>query len=116
MIIEKKNQSALHNVLITDLQRRMFKLYNSRTNEFIQNDEDYDVQQTLLIDEILHCDTLASVNELVCNYKYLFKMTNMELPYVCDYSVCSLDGTMNYLFVLLASSNKCSCEPNNVDS
>ena len=112
MILEKKNQTAIHNVLIKDLQHRLFKQYNSKTDKFIQSDEDYDNNLSMLVDWILKCETLNDVNELVCNYKDLFTMTNSELPYVCEYSVCSLDGTMNYLFVLLASSDKCSCEPN----
>ena len=112
MILEKKNQTAIHNVLIKDLQHRLFKQHELYTLQNGTNDNDYDSQLSLLVNEILHCDTLASVNELVCNYKDLFTMTNSELPYVCKYSVCSLDGTMNYMFVLLASSDKCSCEPN----
>ena len=114
MIIEKKNQPALHKVLTTDLQRRLFKLYNNKTKGygFNMTDEDYDVQQSLLVNSILHCETLADVNTLVCEYKYLFEMANLELSYVDKYSVCSLDGTMNYLFVLLAGSDKLSVQPN----
>jgi len=112
MIIEKKNQSALHNVLITDLQARLFKQHKLHTLQNGTNDNDFDSQLSLLVNEILHCDTLASVNKLVCDYNDLFEMANMELPYVCKRSVCSLDGTMNYMFVLLASSDKLTCEPN----
>ena len=109
MIIEKKNQPALHNVLKTDLQARLFKQYMANTST---TDEDYDNQLSMLVNSILQCDTLASVNELVIEYNDLFEMTNMELPYVCKHSVCSLDGTMNYMFVLLASSDKLSVQPN----
>ena len=34
MNINKTNIQAIHNVLYTDLQRRMFRQYNARTNEF----------------------------------------------------------------------------------
>ena len=118
MILEKKNQTAIHNVLIKDLQHRLFKqhelhvLQNATPGELGDYDNDYDSQLSLLVNEILHCDTLASVNKLVCDYKDLFEMTNSELPYVDKYSVASTSGTMNYLFVLLANSDKCSCEPN----
>ena len=94
MKINHKNKQAIHDVLITDLQRRLFKQYNARTNEFIVTDEDYDVQQTLLVDSVLHCETLNAVNDVVCNNQDLFD----------DYdsiNVFTLEGTMNYIFKLL---------------
>ena len=118
MIIEKKNQSALHKVLTTDLQHRLFKqhelhvLQNATPGELGDYDEDYDNALSMLVNSILHTETLADVNDIVIEYNDLFEMTNMELPYVCKHSVCSLDGTMNYMFVLLASSDKLSVQPN----
>ena len=94
MKINHKNKQAIHNVLITDLQRRLFKQYNQRTNEFIVTDEDYDTQQTLLVDRVLHLETLADINDVVIEYGDLFD----------DYdsiNVFTLDGTMNYIFKLL---------------
>jgi hypothetical protein len=72
MKISITNKQAIHDALITDLQRRLFKQYNERTNEFIKTDEDYDVQQTLLVDSVLHCETLNDVNDVVCNNQDLF--------------------------------------------
>ena len=49
------------------------------------------MQQTLLVDRVLHCDTLNDVNELVLDYTDVFD----------DYdsiNVFTLEGTMNYLF------------------
>ena len=118
MIIEKKNQSALHNVLIKDLQARLFKqhelhvLQNATPGELGDYDEDYDNALSMLVNSILHTDTLADVNDICIEYNDLFEMANMELPYVCKRSVLCLDGTMNYIFVLLASSDKLTCEPN----
>ena len=94
MKINSKNKQAIHDVLITDLQRRLFKQYNSRTNEFIATDEDYDEQQTLLVDRILHLDTMADVNDVLIEYGDLF----MDYDSI---NVFTLDGTMNYLFKLL---------------
>ena len=94
MKINSENKQRIHDVLLSDLQRRLFKQYNSRTNEFIVTDEDYDTQQTLLVDSVLHCETLNDVNELLCNNVDLFD----------DYdsiNVFTLDGTMNYIFKLL---------------
>ncbi len=94
MKIAIENKQRIHDVLISDLQRRLFKQYNTRTDEFNITDEDYDVQQTLLVDSVLHCETLNGVNELLCNNVDLFD----------DYdsvNVFTLDGTMNYIFKLL---------------
>ena len=102
MKINSKNKQAIHDVLITDLQRRLFKQYNARTNEFITSslpnstftDEDYDEQQTLLVDRILHLDTISDVNDVLIEYGDLF----MDYDSI---NVFTLDGTMNYLFKLL---------------
>ena len=94
MKINNEHKQRIHDVLITDLQRRIFKQYNERTNEFIQTDEDYDTQQTLLVDRVLNVDTLANVNDIVIEYGDLFD----------DYdsiNVFTLEGTMNYIFKLL---------------
>jgi hypothetical protein len=105
MKINNKNKQAIHDVLITDLQRRLFKQYNSRTNEFIVTDEDYDTQQTLLVDRILHLDTMADVNDVLIEYGDLF----MDYDSI---NVFTLDGTLNYMLDLLvkhAELNKCKC-------
>ena len=81
-------------MLLTDLQRRIFKQYNARKDEFKLTDEDYDVQQTLLVDSVLHCETLNDVNELVISNEDLFDEYK-------DIGVCTLEGTMNYIFKLL---------------
>ena len=94
MNINSENKQRIHDVLLTDLQRRIFKQYNQRKDEFKLTDEDYDVQQTLLVDSVLHCETLNDVNNLLLNNTDLFD----------DYdsiNVFTLDGTMNYLFKLL---------------
>ena len=94
MKINESNKQRIHDVLITDLQRRIFKQYNARKDEFNITDEDYDVQQTLLIDSVLHCDSINDVNDLLLNNTDLFD----------DYdsiNVFTLEGTMNYIFKLL---------------
>ena len=97
MKINIENKQRIHDVLLSDLQRRLIKQYNTRTEFFLQNkrtDEDYDVQQTLLVDSVLHCETLNDVNDLLLN--------NTDL--IDDYdsiNVFTLEGTMNYIFKLL---------------
>ena len=94
MKINSENKQRIHDVLLSDIQRRIFKQYNERKDEFKLTDEDYDVQQTILVDWVLKCDTLNDVNELVLGYTDLFD----------DYdsiNIFTLDGTMNYIFKLL---------------
>ena len=103
MKINESNKQRIHDVLITDLQRRIFKQYNARKDEFNITDEDYDVQQTLLIDSVLHCETLNDVNELLLNNTDLFD----------DYdsiNVFTLDGTLNYVLSLLIEHAKVAYE------
>ena len=94
MKINSENKQRIHDVLLSDLQRRLFKQYNSRTSEFIVTDEDYDTQQTLLVDRVLHLETLADVNDVLIEYGDLF----MDYDSI---NVFTLEGTMNYIFKLL---------------
>jgi len=94
MKISITNKQRIHDVLITDLQRRIFKQYNERTSEFLRTDEDYDTTQELLVNRILHLETLADVNDVVIEYGDLFDTYD-------DINVFTLEGTMNYIFKLL---------------
>ena len=88
------NKQAIQEVLITDMQRRIFKQYNARKSEFNLTDEDYDVVQTLLVDKVLHCNSIRDINNLLLEYIDLFdgeKIYN---------HIFTLDGTMNYVLFL----------------
>ena len=100
MNINHTNKQAIHDALIIDMQRRLFKQYNERTDEFNGNitDEDYDVAQTLLIDKVLHCDNMRDINELTLEYCDLF--TSYD-----EFTVATVDGTLNYVLSLLV--DKC---------
>ena len=89
MKINSDNKQHIHDVLISDLQRRLFKQYNERTDK--RTDEDYDQQQSLLVNRVLHLDTLADVNDVLIEYGDLFP----------NEQVFTLEGTMNYIFKLL---------------
>ena len=91
MNINESNKQRIHDVLLSDLQRRIFKQYNERTSEFLRTDEDYDVTQELLVNKVLHCDSLNDVNDMLLNYEDLFP----------NEQVFTLEGTMNYIFKLL---------------
>ena len=102
MKINESNKQRIHDVLISDLQRRIFKKYNERTNEFLQTDEDYDTTQTILYSNVTQCNTVQDVNELLyTQYKDLFE-NDSQLAAGCLHSnVFTLDGTLNYIFKLL---------------
>ena len=93
MNINHTNKQAIHDALITDLQRRLFRQYNARKDEFNIRDEDYDVQQTLLVDRVLQCNSINDINELVLEYTDLFDAYD-------DIIVFTLDGTLNYVLGL----------------
>ena len=95
MKIAIENKKRIHDVLISDLQRRTFKQYNARKDYFGANaDEDYDRVQSMLVDSVLHTETLADVNDIVIEYGDLF-------PDYDSINVFTLEGTMNYIFKLL---------------
>ena len=97
MKIAIENKQRIHDVLISDLQRRLFKQHNEikvRNPFTIVTDEDYDQQQTLLVDRVLHLETLNDVNDIVIEYGDLF----MDYDSI---NVFTLEGTMNYIFKLL---------------
>ena len=98
MRINESNKQRIHDVLITDLQRRTFKQYNERKDEFKLTDEDYDVQQTLLYSNVTQCNTVQDINELLyTQYKDLFENDSQ----LALNNVFTLDGTLNYIFKLL---------------
>ena len=94
MNISITHKQRIHDVLLSDIQRRLFKQYNARKDEFNITDEDYDTQNTLLYDSVSKCNTLNDVNELVISYQDVFDAYE-------DIGVFHLEGTMNYLFGLL---------------
>ena len=101
MNINESNKQRVHDVLLSDLQRRIFKQYNESIQFHEQNkrtDEDYDVQQTLLYSNVTQCNTVQDINELLyTQYKDLFENDSQ----LALNNVFTLDGTLNYIFKLL---------------
>ena len=94
MAINKPNIKAIQDVLLTDMQKRIFKQYNARKDEFKLTDEDYDAVQSALVDDILHCDNMRDINELILEYVDLFEGYD-------NLTIATVDGTLNYIFSLL---------------
>ena len=106
MKINETNKQAIHDVLITDLQRMIFRQHNELKVRFNVTDDDYDNTQTLLVDSILHTNTISDINDIVIEYGDVIK------AYGDDDFQFTLDGTLNYVLGLLikhAELNKCKC-------
>ena len=96
MAIDKTNMKAIHDVLITDMQRRLFNDYKvMRKNNPQVTDEDYDNALSIMVDSILHCNSINDINELILEYCDIF--TSFD-----DYGIlATIDGTLNYIISLL---------------
>ena len=105
MNINKTNIQAVHDALYTDLQRRMFRQYNARTDEFNITDEDYDNAMSALYRDVYACNSINDINNLLLSYIDLFKGEKIYNH------VFTLDGTMNYVFSLLIEHCKLMSEP-----
>ena len=95
MNFNKQNSQAISEVLITDMQRRLFNDYTvMRKNNPQVTDEDYDNALSIMVNEILHTNNMQDVNELLCEYCDLF--TSYD-----ELTVPTIDGTLNYIISLL---------------
>ena len=93
MKINSENKQGIHDVLITDMQKR---LYNMKVFHVFINDNQYQSHLESLVDSIIHTNSIADINELVISYQDLFDAYE-------DIGVCTLDGTLNYVLSLLVS-------------
>jgi len=99
MAMSKTNIQAIHDVLIKDMQERLFNDYKvMRKNNPQVTDEDYDNALSIMVNEILHTNNMKDVNELLCEYCDLF--TSYD-----ELTVPTIDGTLNYIISLLI--NQC---------
>ena len=107
MAMDKPNIKAIQEVLLTDMQRRIFKQYNEYKAEGnkILTDEDYDKVQSALVDAVLNVNNMQDVNDLLTEYNDLFTAYDELL-------VPTIDGTLNYIVGLLVKQCellKCKC-------
>ncbi len=103
MNISKTNIQAIRNVLHTDMQRRIFKQYNERKDEFHLTDEDYDRTQSALNNNVNQVNNMRDINELLVEYCDLYTSYDNLI-------VATVDGTLNYVIGLLVESRKVNVE------
>ena len=105
MAINKTNIQAIHDALITDMQRRLFNDYKvMRKNNPQVTDEDYDNALSTMVNSILHTNNMRDVNELLTEYCDLFTAYDELL-------VPTIDGTTNYVIDLLVKQCKVNVKP-----
>ena len=104
MNINKTNIQAVHDAVYMDLERRMFRKYNARTDEFNATDEDYDNAMSALHRDVYACNSINDINNLLVNSTDLFDRYDDIIKF-------TLDGTMNYVLFLLIEHCKIMSEP-----
>ena len=89
MNLNSENKQAVHDVLIADMQQR---LYEDGKGIIFEKDNEYAKQLETLVDSILHTSSIADVNDVLIEYGELFPEEYL-----------TLDGTLNYVISLLVS-------------
>ena len=89
MNLNSENKQAIHDVLIVDMQKR---LYEDGKGIMFTNDNEYTMMLETLVETILHTSSIADVNDVLIEYGELFPNEYL-----------TLDGTLNYVLQLLCS-------------
>ena len=89
MNLNSENKQAIHDVLIVDMQKR---LYEDGKGIMFTNDNEYTVILESLTEDVLHTESISDINDLLCGYEKLFPEEYL-----------TLDGTLNYVISLLVS-------------
>ena len=98
MNLNSENKQAIHDVLITDMQKR---LYEDGKGIMFTNDNEYTKMLETLVETILHTSSIADVNDVLIEYGELFPNEYL-----------TLDGTLNYIIALLVSEVYSAVGPN----
>ena len=87
MNINSENKQTIHDVLITDMQKR---LYEDGKGIMFTNDNEYTMMLESLTEDVLHTNSVSDINNVLCDYDKLFPNEYL-----------TLDGTLNYVVALL---------------
>ena len=98
MNLNSENKQAIHDVLMTDMQKR---LYEDGKGIMFTNDNEYTMMLETLVETILHTSSIADVNDVLIEYGELFPEEYL-----------TLDGTLNYIIALLVSEVYSAVGPN----
>ena len=95
MNLNSENKQAIHEVVIADMQQRLYEQHNEikvRNSFTIVTDEDYTSTLETLVEDVLHTNSVSDMNNVLCKYDDLFPSEYL-----------TLDGTLNYVIALLCS-------------
>ena len=98
MNLNSENKQAIHDVVKTDMQKR---LYEDGKGIMFTNDNEYTMMLETLVETILHTSSIADVNDVLIEYGELFPNEYL-----------TLDGTLNYIIALLVSEVYSAVGPN----
>ena len=91
MNLNSENKQAIHDVLIIDMQKRLYEgVYVLRDIGIDEND--YTTTLESLIEDVLHTNSVSDINNVLCDYDKLFPSEYL-----------TLDDTLNYVIALLVS-------------
>ena len=86
MNLNSENKQAIHDLLITDMQKRLYEDIG------FANENDYTITLEKLTEDVLHTNSVSDINNVLCDYDKLFPEEYL-----------TLDGTLNYIIALLVS-------------
>ena len=86
MNVNSENKQAIHDVLIADMQKRLYEDIG------FANENDYAITLETLVEDVLHTNSVSDMNDVLCKYDKLFPEEYL-----------TLDGTLNYVISLLVS-------------
>ena len=89
MNLNSENKQAIHDVVIVDMQKR---LYEDGKGIIFTNDNEYATYLESIVEAILHTNSIADINDVLIEYGELFPEEYL-----------TLDGTLNYIIALLVS-------------
>ena len=89
MNLNSENKQAIHEVVIADIQQR---LYENGKGIIFTNDNEYTTYLESIVEATLHTNSIADVNDVLIEYGELFPNEYL-----------TLDGTLNYVLQLLCS-------------
>ena len=89
MNLNSENRQVVHEVVIADMQQR---LYENGKGIIFTNDNEYTTYLESIVEATLHTNSIADVNDVLIEYGELFPNEYL-----------TLDGTLNYVLQLLCS-------------
>ena len=89
MNLNSENKQAVHEVLISDMQQR---LYEDGKGIMFTNDNEYTTYLESIVEDVLHTSSIKDICVMLHSYDELFPSEYL-----------TIDGTLNYVLQLLCS-------------